>query len=109
MPGSLVLFRVSGPIEMAPSGCSLCCVGTMQVGERWKGREFTATPHRRKQARLAFWPSPSLRPLLFMSGNNTRRKCAESPVAFQGGGSWTAEGAALINGRGGEMRVSQFI
>lgn len=61
-----------------------------------------ATPRKRKWAPiLAFWPSPSLRPLLFISGNNTRRKCAESPVAFQRGGSWTAEGAALINGWGG--------
>lgn len=76
----------------------------MQVGERWKGRVFTATRHKRKRARLAFWSAPSLRPPLFISGNNTQRKCAESPLAFQGGGSWTGEGAAL-----NQMRVPELI
>lgn len=36
-------------------------------------------------------PSPSLRPPLFISGNSAQRTCAESRVAFQGGGSRTGE------------------
>lgn len=42
MPGLLVYFCAPGPIEIARSGCFLCCVKTMQVGEQWEGWEFTA-------------------------------------------------------------------